>query len=233
MRPVITRLVERAQASGDLRQDFRATDVKMIAFMLASIAEYAASVTPERMATVPGHAHRRPAPARDGVTDAPGARADRAGPRGPDARPEPAPRAAALKRLAALPHPRSRTCIRTRISWRAFSGALFTCTIGVHRASIDSLPPTPMHVHTHNDRATVHPSMRICHRKGHNAPRLEASTPNLTCGIQQLRNLSDHPGRTTDQAPYKLCGQGRRDRPSFPQGGNITSPGGDKSPKSR
>jgi AcrR family transcriptional regulator len=47
MRPVITRLVERAQASGDLRRDFMATDVKMIAFMLASIAEYAAPVTPE------------------------------------------------------------------------------------------------------------------------------------------------------------------------------------------
>ncbi len=46
MRPVITRLVERAQASGDLRQDFAATDVKMIAFMLGSIAEYAASVAP-------------------------------------------------------------------------------------------------------------------------------------------------------------------------------------------
>jgi AcrR family transcriptional regulator len=47
MRPVVTRLVERAQASGDLRQDFQATDVKMIAFMLASIAEYTASVSPE------------------------------------------------------------------------------------------------------------------------------------------------------------------------------------------
>src|ERR1700722_17528887 len=47
MRPVISRLVERAQASGDLRADFQATDVKMIAFMLASIAEYAASANPE------------------------------------------------------------------------------------------------------------------------------------------------------------------------------------------
>ena len=47
MRPVITRLVERAQASGDLRGDFEATDVKMIAFMLASLAEYAAAVTPD------------------------------------------------------------------------------------------------------------------------------------------------------------------------------------------
>jgi len=47
MRPVISKLVERAQASGDLRGDFEATDVKMIAFMLASLAEYAAAVTPD------------------------------------------------------------------------------------------------------------------------------------------------------------------------------------------
>jgi len=47
MRPVISRLVQRAQASGDLRGDFEATDVKMIAFMLASLAEYAAAVTPD------------------------------------------------------------------------------------------------------------------------------------------------------------------------------------------
>ena len=47
MRPVISKLVERAQASGDLRRDFEATDVKMIAFMLASLAEYTAAVTPD------------------------------------------------------------------------------------------------------------------------------------------------------------------------------------------
>jgi AcrR family transcriptional regulator len=47
MRPVITRLVQRAQASGDLRGDFEAPDVKMIAFMLASLAEYTAAVTPD------------------------------------------------------------------------------------------------------------------------------------------------------------------------------------------
>src|SRR3984957_11995749 len=46
MRPVLPRLVERAQASGDLRPDFTATDVKMIGFMLASVAEAAASVSP-------------------------------------------------------------------------------------------------------------------------------------------------------------------------------------------
>jgi transcriptional regulator SbtR-like protein len=44
---VMTKLVERAQAVGDLRPDFRATDVKMIGFMLSSVAEYAASAAPE------------------------------------------------------------------------------------------------------------------------------------------------------------------------------------------
>jgi AcrR family transcriptional regulator len=47
MRPVISRLVERAQASGDLRQDIESTDVKLIVFMLASVAEYAATVRPD------------------------------------------------------------------------------------------------------------------------------------------------------------------------------------------
>lgn len=71
MRPVIARLVERAQASGDLRTDFQATDVKMIAFMLASIAEYAASATPEvwrRYLAILVDGLR---PARDGVTELP------------------------------------------------------------------------------------------------------------------------------------------------------------------
>jgi hypothetical protein len=47
MRPVVSRLVERAQASGDLRPDFDASDVKLIAYMLASAAEYAATTQPE------------------------------------------------------------------------------------------------------------------------------------------------------------------------------------------
>jgi len=46
MLPVLSRLVKRAQASGDLRRDFSETDLKMIAYMLAATAEYAASVTP-------------------------------------------------------------------------------------------------------------------------------------------------------------------------------------------
>jgi AcrR family transcriptional regulator len=71
MRPVISRLVERAQAAGDLRRDFEAADVKMIAFMLASIAEYAASATPDvwrRYLTMIIDGLR---PARDGVTELP------------------------------------------------------------------------------------------------------------------------------------------------------------------
>jgi AcrR family transcriptional regulator len=47
MRPVISRLVQRAQASGDLRDDLESTDVKLIVFMLASVAEYAATVRPD------------------------------------------------------------------------------------------------------------------------------------------------------------------------------------------
>lgn len=47
MRPVISKLVIRAQQAGRLRQDFSATDVPLIAFMLASAAEYASPVEPE------------------------------------------------------------------------------------------------------------------------------------------------------------------------------------------
>jgi hypothetical protein len=47
MRPVISKLVERAQASGDLRPDFDASDVKLIVYMLTSVAEYACATRPE------------------------------------------------------------------------------------------------------------------------------------------------------------------------------------------
>jgi AcrR family transcriptional regulator len=47
MQPVVSKLVERAQVSGDLRPDFAAPDVKMIVFMLTSVAEYAAASRPE------------------------------------------------------------------------------------------------------------------------------------------------------------------------------------------
>ncbi|HEX3513554.1 MAG TPA: helix-turn-helix domain-containing protein [Trebonia sp.] len=71
MRPVVARLVERAQASGDLRQDFQPTDVKMIAFMLASIAEYAASAAPEVWRRYLAMLVDGLRPARDGVTELP------------------------------------------------------------------------------------------------------------------------------------------------------------------
>ena len=71
MRPVITRLVERAQASGDLRADFQATDVKMIAFMLASIAEYAAAVIPQVWRRYLAMLVDGLRPVRDGVTELP------------------------------------------------------------------------------------------------------------------------------------------------------------------
>jgi AcrR family transcriptional regulator len=47
MRPAVSRLVERAQAAGRLRSDFDATDVPLIAYMLASAAEYASPVQPD------------------------------------------------------------------------------------------------------------------------------------------------------------------------------------------
>jgi AcrR family transcriptional regulator len=46
MRPVVARLVARAQATGQLRDDFSATDVPMLTVMLATAAEYAAPVQP-------------------------------------------------------------------------------------------------------------------------------------------------------------------------------------------
>jgi AcrR family transcriptional regulator len=71
MRPVITKLVERAQASGELRPDFTATDVKMIAFMLGSISDYAASVAPEVWRRYLAMLLDGLRPARDGITALP------------------------------------------------------------------------------------------------------------------------------------------------------------------
>jgi AcrR family transcriptional regulator len=47
MRPVVAKLVERAQAAGSLRADFSTTDVPIICYLLASAAEYASPVQPE------------------------------------------------------------------------------------------------------------------------------------------------------------------------------------------
>ena len=47
MRPVVSKLVQRAQEAGELRADFSASDVPIIAFMLASAAEYTSPVQPD------------------------------------------------------------------------------------------------------------------------------------------------------------------------------------------
>src|ERR1700759_5188839 len=82
MRPVIGRLVERAQAAGELRADFAATDVKMIRFLLASPAgpddgrassAHARPRAAARPAALTRPALRPPAP---GPGTPPGARAD-------------------------------------------------------------------------------------------------------------------------------------------------------------
>jgi AcrR family transcriptional regulator len=71
MRPVITKLVERAQASGDLRQDFMAPDLKMIAFMLGSIAEYADPIAPGIWRRYLAMLVDGLRPTRDGVSELP------------------------------------------------------------------------------------------------------------------------------------------------------------------
>ena len=47
MKPVVTKVVERAQRDGKLRADLQPTDIPFIEFMLASAAEYAGAVRPE------------------------------------------------------------------------------------------------------------------------------------------------------------------------------------------
>jgi AcrR family transcriptional regulator len=71
MRPVVTKLVERAQEAGVLREDFSATDVPLIAYMLGAAAEYASYVEPEvwrRYLTLIIDGLR---PSRDGVSELP------------------------------------------------------------------------------------------------------------------------------------------------------------------
>ena len=71
MRPVITKLVERAQASGDLRPDLAGTDLKMIVFMLSSVAEYASASRPDVWRRYLALLIDGLRPARDTVTELP------------------------------------------------------------------------------------------------------------------------------------------------------------------
>jgi len=71
MRPVVSKLVERAQAAGVLRADFDASDVKLIAYMLASAADYAATTKPEVWRRYLAMLIDGLRPARDSVTELP------------------------------------------------------------------------------------------------------------------------------------------------------------------
>jgi AcrR family transcriptional regulator len=71
MRPVVSKLVQRAQEAGQLRRDFSATDVPMIAFMLASAAEYAGPVQPDLWRRYLALVIDGLRPARDGVSKLP------------------------------------------------------------------------------------------------------------------------------------------------------------------
>lgn len=67
MRPAVAFLVDRAQAAGQVRDDFAPTDVPIVEFMLGAIAEYASDVRPaiwRRYLALMLDALR---PARDGV----------------------------------------------------------------------------------------------------------------------------------------------------------------------
>jgi AcrR family transcriptional regulator len=71
MRPVVSKLVERAQASGDLRPDFDASDMKLIAYMLGAAAEYAATTQPDIWRRYLAILIDGLRPARDTVTELP------------------------------------------------------------------------------------------------------------------------------------------------------------------
>ncbi len=71
MRPVVSKLVERAQATGALRADFSATDVPLIAFMLASAGEYAGPVQPDIWQRYLGLVIDGMRASRDGVSELP------------------------------------------------------------------------------------------------------------------------------------------------------------------
>jgi hypothetical protein len=69
--PLVTRLVERAQASGQLRSDLRPTDIPFILFVLTEAAQFARGVSPEiwrRYLTLVLDGLR---PEREGVTPLP------------------------------------------------------------------------------------------------------------------------------------------------------------------
>jgi AcrR family transcriptional regulator len=71
MRPVVGKLIERAQEAGALRPDFTATDVPLIAFMLSWASEYASPVQPDLWRRYLAVIIDGMRPARDGVSELP------------------------------------------------------------------------------------------------------------------------------------------------------------------
>jgi AcrR family transcriptional regulator len=71
MRPAVSKLVERARAAGALRPDFDATDVPLIAYMLASVSEYAGPVQPDVWRRYLALIVDGMLPSRDGTSDLP------------------------------------------------------------------------------------------------------------------------------------------------------------------
>ncbi|HZC41812.1 MAG TPA: TetR/AcrR family transcriptional regulator [Streptosporangiaceae bacterium] len=71
LRPIVTRLVRRAQQQGRLRPDVRPTDLPFISFMLATAAEYAGEARPEIWRRYLGLITDGLRPARDGTSPLP------------------------------------------------------------------------------------------------------------------------------------------------------------------
>jgi AcrR family transcriptional regulator len=72
MRPVVGRLVERAQAAGQVRADLAATDIPIIEFMIAALAEYTRYVRPDLWRRYLALIMDALRPARDHLTPLPG-----------------------------------------------------------------------------------------------------------------------------------------------------------------
>lgn len=69
--PLVTRLVERAQAAGQVRSDLRATDIPFILFVLTEAAQFARQVSPEIWRRYLALVLDGLRPAREGVTPLP------------------------------------------------------------------------------------------------------------------------------------------------------------------
>ena len=61
MLPLISRVVERAQASGDLRKDFTLQDLPVLSFMVGAVVDFTGPVVGGHVGALPGAADRRSA----------------------------------------------------------------------------------------------------------------------------------------------------------------------------